>query len=229
MLERNVNFRATANEVLEVISNAVEASTSQLDEFPLMDKNVEERKNNKADELKQEKKEEVEEGGGPLINRIPDLSYLYVNPKEEEKEEEENEVMIPDHLKYIPMETLENGAIRRKKSIPKSIKRKRQSPSERFLAALRYYASRVLYFLSKFFSLFKICLRLGLLSSSVLYVLIFLIIGLGALSFFLFLSYCIVLFFRYLIQLRCECDLAQPQYLIISGILLILLFALLFR
>ena len=54
-------------------------------------------------------------------------------------------------------------------------------------------------------------------------------IGLAALATFLFLSYIIVLFFRYLIQLKCECDLAQPQYLIISGILLILLFALLFR
>uniref|UniRef100_A0A0N4X814 Protein kinase domain-containing protein n=1 Tax=Haemonchus placei TaxID=6290 RepID=A0A0N4X814_HAEPC len=78
-----------------------------------------------------------------------------------------------------------------------------------------YFFSRVLYFA-------------GILGKSVLYVISFLLLGIGTLSFFLFVSFCIVLSFRYLIKLSCECDLWQPQYIIISGILLILLFALLF-
>lgn len=69
----------------------------------------------------------------------------------------------------------------------------------------------------------------GILGRSVIYVISFLILGLGTLALFLFISYCIVLFFRYLIKVNCDCDLRQPQYIIISGILLILLFALMFR
>lgn len=69
----------------------------------------------------------------------------------------------------------------------------------------------------------------GILGRSVLYVISFLLLGIGTLAFFLFVSFCIVVWFRYLIRLSCECDLWQPQYIIISGILLILLFALMFR
>ncbi|VDL77185.1 unnamed protein product [Nippostrongylus brasiliensis] len=68
----------------------------------------------------------------------------------------------------------------------------------------------------------------GIMGKSVLYVISFLVLGIGTLAFFLFISFCIVVWFRYLIRLSCECDLWQPQYIIISGILLILLFALMF-
>uniref|UniRef100_A0A1I7X5X2 Protein kinase domain-containing protein n=1 Tax=Heterorhabditis bacteriophora TaxID=37862 RepID=A0A1I7X5X2_HETBA len=107
-----------------------------------------------------------------------------------------------ENMKYFPLETLENGVLRRKRII--HVKKRRKATSFE-----------------------KIC-SASILTKSVLYVLIFIVLGLGTLSFFLFVSYCIVLFFRYLIKLQCDCDLSQPQYLIISGILLILLFALLF-
>ncbi|CAJ0609722.1 unnamed protein product [Cylicocyclus nassatus] len=114
---------------------------------------------------------------------------------------------------YIPLETLENGVVRRKRQI-KRVRRKRGLLEKMSLTSL-FFFSRVLYFS-------------GILGRSVLYIISFLLLGLGTLALFLFIAYCIVLFFRYLIKLNCNCDLWQPQYIIISGILLILLFALMF-
>lgn len=114
---------------------------------------------------------------------------------------------------YTPLETLENGVVRRKRKIQRV--KKRRGALEKFSLATMYFFSRILYFA-------------GILGRSVLYVISFLLLGIGTLAFFLFVSFCIVVWFRYLIRLSCECDLWQPQYIIISGILLILLFALMF-
>ncbi|XGW33271.1 hypothetical protein V3C99_017607 [Haemonchus contortus] len=114
---------------------------------------------------------------------------------------------------YTPLETIENGVIRRKRKVRRRTTRKGALQKCSMLSM--YFFSRVLYFA-------------GILGKSVLYVISFLLLGIGTLAFFLFVSFCIVLSFRYLIKLSCECDLWQPQYIIISGILLILLFALLF-
>ncbi|EYC35991.1 hypothetical protein Y032_0949g3178 [Ancylostoma ceylanicum] len=114
---------------------------------------------------------------------------------------------------YTPLETLENGAVRRKRRIVRT--QRRRGALEKLSLSSLFFLSRILYFA-------------GILGKSVLYVISFLLLGLGTLALFLFISYCIVLFFRYIIKLNCDCDLWQPQYIIISGILLILLFALMF-
>ncbi|CAD6188712.1 unnamed protein product [Caenorhabditis auriculariae] len=108
-------------------------------------------------------------------------------------------------------ETIENGAVRTVSGVSSN----EPTAFRRFIIFLCYYLSRILYFG-------------GILSRSVCYLLSFLTLGLGALCAFLLLSFFIVRFFRYLIGVYCDCDLMEPQYLIISGILIILLFALLF-
>ncbi|KAJ1354630.1 hypothetical protein KIN20_011623 [Parelaphostrongylus tenuis] len=114
---------------------------------------------------------------------------------------------------YVPLETLENGAMRKKRNIGRV--KSKKSGLEKLLLTSIVFLSRVLYFA-------------GILGKSSLYVTLFLVLGLGMLAFFLLASFCIVLSFRYLIRITCKCDLWQPQYIIISGILLILLFALMF-
>ncbi|KAE9414498.1 hypothetical protein Angca_006024, partial [Angiostrongylus cantonensis] len=114
---------------------------------------------------------------------------------------------------YAPLETLENGVMRKKRTIGR-VKSKRGGLEKLSLTSI-FFLSRALYFA-------------GILGKSILYVVSFLLLGLGILTFFLLASFCVVLSFRYLIKLTCNCDLWQPQYIIISGILLILLFALMF-
>ncbi|WKY14970.1 hypothetical protein Q1695_000468 [Nippostrongylus brasiliensis] len=114
---------------------------------------------------------------------------------------------------YTPLETLENGVVRRKRRFQRA--KARKGALEKASLASLFFLSRIMYFT-------------GIMGKSVLYVISFLVLGIGTLAFFLFISFCIVVWFRYLIRLSCECDLWQPQYIIISGILLILLFALMF-
>ncbi|EGT40751.1 CBN-FLR-4 protein [Caenorhabditis brenneri] len=68
----------------------------------------------------------------------------------------------------------------------------------------------------------------NILSRSICYLLLFLSLGIAALGLFLLISFFVVRFVRYVIAIYCNCDLMQPQYLIISGILIVLMFALLF-
>ncbi|CAB3410366.1 unnamed protein product [Caenorhabditis bovis] len=85
----------------------------------------------------------------------------------------------------------------------------------KFFLFISYFATRILYFLT-------------ILTKSVCYLLVFLFTGIVILLFFLVLSYFIVQSGRYLLSQSCHCDLNEPQYIIISGILIVLLFALLF-
>ncbi|CAI2358213.1 unnamed protein product [Caenorhabditis sp. 36 PRJEB53466] len=114
----------------------------------------------------------------------------------------------------LPIEDLEYNVVTRnepkKKKIPKQ-----KGNSAQLMVAGGYYLSRIIYFLN-------------ILSRSVCYLLMFLSLGIATLSLFLLISFFVVRFVRYVIGLYCHCDLMQPQYLIISGILIVLMFALLF-
>ncbi|CAI4228253.1 unnamed protein product [Auanema sp. JU1783] len=112
---------------------------------------------------------------------------------------------------YMPLETIRGGVTRKKKGRKHKQRTQISSLSVLFL----YLVTRLLFFMK-------------ILAKSVMYVLVFISLGIGTLSFFLFVAYVFVLFFRYLIKLGCRCDLSEPHFLVISGILLILLFALLF-
>ncbi|KAK5979998.1 Serine/threonine-protein kinase flr-4 [Trichostrongylus colubriformis] len=137
-----------------------------------------------------------------------------VKTEAEQKVDEVRKDSAPESLlKYTPLETVENGVVRRKRKVRR--RTVRRGGLQKLSISTKYYLSRILYFA-------------GTLGKSVSYVISFLLLGIGTLAFFLFLSFCIVLSVRYLIKLSCDCDLWQPQYIIISGILLILLFALLF-
>ncbi|KAF1749121.1 hypothetical protein GCK72_025588 [Caenorhabditis remanei] len=114
----------------------------------------------------------------------------------------------------LPIEDMEYAAT--KNELPKRKKRKpNHSNGAHFVIASGYYLSRILYFLN-------------ILSRSICYLLLFLFLGITALGLFLLISFFVVRFVRYVIALHCNCDLMQPQYLIISGILIVLMFALLF-
>ncbi|VDM60648.1 unnamed protein product [Angiostrongylus costaricensis] len=138
------------------------------------------------------------------INRFPEYNPSMINVTNSTKNVLET---------YAPLETLENGVMRKKRKTER-VKSKRGGLEKLSLTSI-FFLSRALYFA-------------GILGKSILYVVSFLLLGLGILTFFLLASFCIVLSFRYLIKLTCNCDLWQPQYIIISGILLILLFALMF-
>ncbi|CAJ0933914.1 unnamed protein product, partial [Mesorhabditis belari] len=115
--------------------------------------------------------------------------------------------------KYAPMETLLNGATR--KSSRKKRRRRRRTALERSWICCAVYGSRCTYFL-------------GILTKAIFYVLSFITVGLGALAVFLLIACALVWLVRQAISHVCDCDLMEPQYLVISGIFLILLFALLF-
>ncbi|CAL2051568.1 unnamed protein product [Caenorhabditis brenneri] len=113
----------------------------------------------------------------------------------------------------LPIESIEYAVTRH--DLPKKRKKPKHSNTTHFLVASGYYLSRVLYFLN-------------ILSRSICYLLLFLSLGITALGLFFLISFFVVRFVRYVIAIYCNCDLMQPQYLIISGILIVLMFALLF-
>uniref|UniRef100_A0A1I7T1T6 Protein kinase domain-containing protein n=1 Tax=Caenorhabditis tropicalis TaxID=1561998 RepID=A0A1I7T1T6_9PELO len=113
---------------------------------------------------------------------------------------------------FLPIEDSEFTVTRKE---PPKRRRPRHNNLAHFTVATGYYLSRFLYFLN-------------ILSRSICYLLLFLFLGITALGLFLLISFFVVRFVRYVIAIYCNCDLMQPQYLIISGILIVLMFALLF-
>ncbi|ULT84553.1 hypothetical protein L3Y34_013309 [Caenorhabditis briggsae] len=113
----------------------------------------------------------------------------------------------------LPIENMEYAVTRRDQ--PKKKRKPPHSNTTHFMIASGYYLSRILYFLN-------------ILGRSICYLLLFLTLGITALGLFLLISFFVVRFVRYVIAIYCNCDLMQPQYLIISGILIVLMFALLF-
>ena len=121
MLERDVDYRPTAKALIHIIKEEeeeAEPSTSQ-----------------------------IQEGIPAVPQKMVDMSNLYVDPKEEGGKEEEKGPMVNEEMTFIPLETLENGAVRRK-SGRGSKRRKLQAPSAGLLSFLQYYSTRMLYFLS---------------------------------------------------------------------------------
>lgn len=113
----------------------------------------------------------------------------------------------------LPIESMEYAVTR--KETKKKKRKPRHSNTSHFMIATGFYLSRILYFLN-------------ILGRSICYLLLFLGLGITALGLFLVISFFVVRFVRYGIAIYCNCDLMQPQYLIISGILIVLMFALLF-
>ncbi|TKR58768.1 hypothetical protein L596_030174 [Steinernema carpocapsae] len=153
-------------------------------------------------------------------------NYLELEALNEHDENEDKKAKIegngsrtkrPQLNKMAAFEQIELSPNLKKKSDEKPPKKKREKVnfSNNLREFLNYHWFKAYYFST-------------ILCKSVTFVLLFLILGVGALMAFFFTALLIVSGARAVIRNLCECDLNTPKYILISGIFFILLFALFF-